>query len=414
MGLLDYKEIKKDFPLLGREMNGKRLAFLDSAASSQMPQSVIDVYDFYYRNHHANIHRGAYIISYEATDLYDAARARTAKFINAKRPETVIFTRNTTESINLVASSWGEENIQEGDEILISELEHHSNMVPWMMLAKRKKAVLKHIPLTDDFRFDMDRLDEVLGSKTKIVSVAHSSNAVGTIHDIKRIGEKARSVGAAFMVDGAQGAPHAKVDVQDMDCDFYAFSAHKMLGPTGVGVLYGKKKILESMPPFLGGGDMILSVSKDDFTPAGLPERFEAGTPNIAGVIAFSRALDYLESVGVEKIHAHEEELLSQTIDQLSQLSGVTMYGPRDLSQRSGVLSLTINGVHPHDVGSILDSEGVAVRAGHHCCEPFMKRLELPGTVRASFYIYNGPEDVESLVAGIKKVQEVFSRVTQR
>lgn len=414
MGLLDYKEIKKDFPLLSRDMNGKRLAFLDSAASSQMPDSVIDAYGSYYRNHHANIHRGAYIISYEATDLYDAARARTAKFLGAKRPETVIFTRNTTESINLVASSWGEMHIQEGDEILLSELEHHSNLVPWMMLAKRKNAIIKHIPLTDDFRLDLSRIDDVLTSRTRMVAVAHSSNAIGTIHDLKTIGEKARSVGAAFLVDGAQGAPHLPVRVQEIDCDFYALSAHKMLGPTGVGVLYGKKEILEEIPPFLGGGDMILSVSRDDFKPAGLPEKFEAGTPNIAGVISFVKAIEYLENVGIEKIHDHEEGLLSMAIDELSSLSGITLYGPRELSQRSGVLSITVDGVHPHDVGSILDSEGVAVRAGHHCCEPFMKRLELPGTVRASFYIYNGPEDVESLVHGIKKVKEVFARVTQR
>ncbi len=414
MSLLDYKKIREDFPILSQHMNGKPLVFLDSAASSQKPQKVIDAFSDYYRCRHANIHRGAYRLSYEATDLYDTTRARTARFINAARPETVIFTRNTTESINLVANSWGLQNLEEGDEILLSELEHHSNLVPWMMVAQKTGAVLRHIPLTEDYRFDYDRLDEVINSRTKIIAVAHVSNVVGTIHDMKLLSARARSVGAVFMVDGAQGAPHTPVDVQEIDCDFYALSAHKMLGPEGVGVLYGKKELLEAMPPFLGGGDMILSVWKDGFKPAPLPEKFEAGTPNISGVVAFAMALEYLEQVGVEKIHAHEEALLKLATEQLDEIPGVTQFGTRHFSERGGVLSFNVDGVHPHDVGGILDAEGIAIRAGHHCCEPFMRRLDISGTARASFYIYNGPEDVDALVKGILKVKEVFKSVVKR
>ncbi len=414
MELLDYKTIRADFPILGRPMNGKPLVFLDSAASSQKPQRVIDAFSDYYSCRNANIHRGAYRLSYEATDLYDRTRAKLAKFLNAPENESVIFTRNTTESINLVAYTWGDANIQAGDEIVLTELEHHSNLVPWFMLARRKNAHVKYIPLREDSRLEYAALADVIGPRTKLVAVAHMSNAVGTIHDIKRLARAAHAVGAKILVDGAQGACHLNVDVVDLDCDFYVLSAHKMLGPTGVGALYGRREILEAMPPFLGGGDMILWVSNEGFAPAGLPEKFEAGTPNIAGVVAFAVALEYLNQIGLEKIHAHEMALVRYALDSLKKIPGVTLYGTEELSERGGVVSFNIDGVHQHDVGSILDEEGIAVRAGQHCAEPFMRRTGIPGTVRASFYLYNGPEDVDALAAGIQKVKEVFKSVVKR
>ncbi|KAB2934351.1 MAG: cysteine desulfurase [Leptonema illini] len=410
--MLDYKKIRDDFPILKELMNGKPLVFLDSAASSQKPQRVIEAFADYYRCRNANIHRGAYRLSYEATDLYEGTRRKMAKFIGAPEPESIIFTRNTTESINLIAYSYAMNNLREGDEIVVSELEHHSNLVPWMMAAKKTGAVLRHIPLTDDYRYDYSRLHEVLSDRTRIVSVAHMSNAVGTIHDLKRLGEAARSVNAIFAVDGAQGACHLPVDVQAIDCDFYSLSAHKMLGPTGVGVLYGRKKLLEKMEPFLGGGDMILTVSKDDFKPAPLPNKFEAGTPNIAGVVAFAVALEYLKQVGLENIHEHEMALTSYALEEMKKVPGIRLFGTEHMQERGGVLSFLIDGVHPHDIGSILDEEGIAIRAGHHCCEPFMKREGLPGTARASFYLYNGPEDVDALVLGLKKVASIFKVAT--
>lgn len=410
--MLDYKKIRDDFPILKELMNGKPLVFLDSAASSQKPQRVIEAFADYYRCRNANIHRGAYRLSYEATDLYEGTRRKMAKFIGAPEPESIIFTRNTTESINLIAYSYAMNNLREGDEIVVSELEHHSNLVPWMMAAKKTGAVLRHIPLTDDYRYDYSRLHEVLSDRTRIVSVAHMSNAVGTIHDLKRLGEAARSVNAVFAVDGAQGACHLPVDVQAIDCDFYSLSAHKMLGPTGVGVLYGRKKLLEEMEPFLGGGDMILTVSKDDFKPAPLPNKFEAGTPNIAGVVAFAVALEYLKQVGLENIHEHEMALTSYALEEMKKVPGIRLFGTEHMQERGGVVSFLIDGVHPHDIGSILDEEGIAIRAGHHCCEPFMKREGLPGTARASFYLYNGPEDVDALVLGLKKVASIFKVAT--
>lgn len=410
--MLDYKKIRDDFPILKELMNGKPLVFLDSAASSQKPQRVIEAFADYYRCRNANIHRGAYRLSYEATDLYEGTRHKMAKFIGAPDPESIIFTRNTTESINLIAYSYAMNSLHEGDEIVVSELEHHSNLVPWMMVARKTGAVLRHIPLTDDYRYDYSRLHEVISDRTRIVSVAHMSNAVGTIHDLKRLGEAARSVNAIFAVDGAQGACHLPVDVQAIDCDFYSLSAHKMLGPTGVGVLYGRKKLLEEMEPFLGGGDMILTVSKDDFKPAPLPNKFEAGTPNIAGVVAFAVALEYLKQIGLENIHEHEMALTSYALEEMKKVPGIRLFGTEHMQERGGVVSFLIDGVHPHDIGSILDEEGIAIRAGHHCCEPFMKREGLPGTARASFYLYNGPEDVDALVLGLKKVASIFKVAT--
>jgi cysteine desulfurase/selenocysteine lyase len=406
--MFDYKKIREDFPILKEKMNGKPLVFLDSAASSQKPQRVIDAFADYYRCRNANIHRGAYRLSYEATDLYETTRNKLAKFIGAPEPESIIFTRNTTESINLIAYSYAMNHLTEGDEILVSELEHHSNLVPWMMVAKKTGAVLRHIPLTEDYRYDYARLHEVLSPRTRIVSVAHMSNAVGTIHDLKRIGEAARSVNAIFAVDGAQGASHLPVNVQEIGCDFYSLSAHKMLGPTGVGALYGRRQLLEEMTPFLGGGDMILTVSKDDFRAASIPNKFEAGTPNIAGVVAFAVALDYLNQAGLDNIHNHEVALTSYALEELKKVPGIRLFGTEHLQERGGIVSFLVDRVHPHDIGSILDEEGIAIRAGHHCCEPFMKREGLPGTARASFYLYNGPEDVDALVRGLKKVASIF------
>ncbi|MFN3605452.1 MAG: cysteine desulfurase [Leptonema sp. (in: bacteria)] len=406
--MLDYKKIKQDFPILQTTMNGKPLVFLDSAASSQKPYKVIDSFSDFYRCRNANIHRGAYRLSYEATDLYELTRNKVKEFLNAKHSEEIIFTRNTTESINLIAYSYGMKFLKEGDEVLVSELEHHSNQVPWMILSEKKGIRIKHIPLTEDLQFDYEKIPNLLTERTKIISVAHMSNAIGTIHDIKKISGYAKQAGSIFIVDGAQGASHLKVDVQEIDCDFYALSAHKMLGPTGVGVLYGKKELLEKMDPFLGGGDMILTVSKDSFKPAALPNKFEAGTPNIAGVVAFAVAIDYLQSIGLENIHQHEVELLRYGLDKLKNLPYIQLFGTDDLKKRGGIISFLIKGVHPHDIGTILDSEGIAIRAGHHCCEPLMKKLRIPGTARASFYLYNGYEDIDALVKGIEKVIEIF------
>ena len=366
MSVFDYRDIRRDFPILQTKMNGQNLVFLDSAASSQNPQRVIDAFNDYYRCRHANIHRGAYRLSYDATDLYEETRLRVARFINAPQSESCIFTRNTTESINLIAQTWGQKYIQEDDEILVSELEHHSNLVPWMMLAQRKKARLRHIPLTSDGYYDHTRLREVISARTRIIAVQQMSNAVGSIHDLKHIAVQARASGAIFVVDGAQGAPHMPVDVQALDCDFYAFSAHKMLGPTGVGVLYGHKEILEQLPPFLGGGDMILSVQRDSFEAADLPRRFEAGTPNIAGVVAFALALDYLEKIGWHNIRDHEQMLLKYALDEMRKIDGIEFYGvPETNKNKHGsIIAFNINGVHAHDVASILDDDGVAIRAG--------------------------------------------------
>mgnify|MGYP000914009870 CR=1 FL=1 len=412
--MLDVESIRKDFPILSSRMNGKPLVFLDSAASSQKPQRVIDAFEDYYRCRNANIHRGAYRLSYEATDMYDKTRSRLARFIGASDPATVIFTRNTTESLNLVAQSWGMANLKSGDEIILTELEHHSNLVPWFMIAGRTGAVIKYVPLTEDGRLELDQLEAVITKRTRIMSVAHMSNALGTIHDIVRIREITKAHNVLLCVDGAQGASHLPVHVEDLDVDFYALSAHKMLGPTGVGALYGRRELLEAMPPFLGGGDMILYVTRDGFAPAGLPEKFEAGTPNIAGVVAFHNAIDYLEQTGLDKIHEHEEKLVKAAVSRLSAIPGVILYGTEDWEWRGGIVSFNVEGVHQHDVGSILDEEGIAVRAGHHCCEPFMRSRNLTGTVRASFYLYNTMAEIELLAAGIQRVKEVFKSVVRR
>ncbi|PJZ64346.1 cysteine desulfurase [Leptospira wolffii] len=410
----DLAKIRNDFPILSTRMNGKPLVFLDSAASSQKPRSVIDTISRYYEEENANIHRGIYALSQKATEKYEISRIKISRFIGAQCAKVVIFTRNTTESINLVAQSWGRTNIHEGDEIVLTELEHHSNLVPWQMLAQEKQAVLKFIPLNQDATLDLSNLEDIITDRVKLVALAQMSNVTGTVHDLEPIIKRARQVGAKVLVDGAQGASHLQTNVQKQDFDFYAFSAHKMLGPTGVGVLYAKEEILETMPPWMGGGDMIEKVWKDRSTYADLPARLEAGTPNIAGGIGFAAAIEYLESVGMQEIHNHELQLLEYALDRLDDFGGLELYGPTDLKKRGGVISFNFPGVHPHDVGSILDEEGIAIRVGHHCAQPFMDFKGIAGTCRASFYLYNTKEDVDALLGGLKKVKEIFGRVLKR
>ena len=409
---MDYKEIKKEFPLLQTNMNGKEIVFLDSAASSQKPQKVIDVFNDYYRCRNANIHRGAYRLSYEATDLYEKTRDKVAQFIGSDSPNSIIFTRNTTEGINLVAYAWGEENINEGDEIIVSEIEHHSNLIPWFMLAKKKKAIIKHLPLNDDTSYDLNALPQLLNKRTKIVALQTMSNALGTIQKVEEISKLIRKNSKAiFVLDGAQLVCHKKIDVAKIDCDFFAFSAHKMLGPTGVGVLYGKENLLEKMTPFLGGGEMILRVNKDGFEEARIPQKFEAGTPNIAGVVAFHTAIDYLSKIGMEQIQEHEANVLDYLYEESQKIEGIKIYGLglKKKYARGAIFSFNLLGVHSHDVASVLDEDGIAIRAGHHCCEPLMQKLSLPGgTARASFYIYNGAEDVDKLMKSLQRVRSIF------
>ena len=404
------QDIRKDFPILQSKMNGKPLVFLDSAASSQMPKNVINAFANYYHCRHANIHRGAYRLSYETTDLYEKTRERLAKFLGAPEPESCIFTRNATESLNIVARTWGEENIKEGDEILVSELEHHSNLLPWIQLAQRKKASLHHLPLSPDGFYDMEQFDKVCSKRTRLIALQHMSNVLGTIHDIKLLSQKAKELGAVFVIDGSQGVPHLKVNLAEIDCDFYAFSAHKMLGPTGLGVLYARKEILEKLDPFLGGGDMLLWATKDSFSPAPLPRRFEAGTPNIVAVIAFHIALDYIDQIGLDNIHKHEQDIVNYAYEKIQKLKGIKIYGPAlGNPKRGGILSFNIEGVHSHDLATILDEDGVAIRAGHHCCEPWMQKEKLVSTARISFYIYNTLEDVDRCYDSLKKVISIFN-----
>ncbi len=411
---LDPYRLRTDFPILNTTMNGKNLVFLDSAASSQKPFQVIDAIGKYYQEENANIHRGIYYLSQYATECYEKTRIKVAEFIGAKCAKVVIFTRNATESINLVAQTWGRENISRGDEIVLNELEHHSNIVPWQMLANEKGAILKFVPLNEDSTLNLENLDDIINYKTKLVVCSQMSNATGTIHTIKPIIKKAHDVGALFLLDGAQGASHIKTNVRELDVDFYVFSAHKMLGPTGVGVLYGKEEILEKMPPWMGGGDMISEVHNTYSTYAELPARLEAGTPNISGVIAFSEAIDYLNKVGMKNIHDHEVSLVNYALEKLKSMDVIKLYGTNNTDERGGVISFNVGSVHHHDVGSILDELGIAIRVGHHCCQPFMRKMEILGTCRASFYLYNTVEEVDALIEGLKQVIGIFSNVAKR
>uniref|UniRef100_E6Q4W4 cysteine desulfurase n=1 Tax=mine drainage metagenome TaxID=410659 RepID=E6Q4W4_9ZZZZ len=404
------REVRADFPIL-RERNsrGKPLIYLDSAATSQKPQVVIDALDRYYREYNANIHRGVYEIAARATDAFEDARAKVARFLNAGEPAEIIWTRNATEAINLVAWSWGGANLHADDVILISELEHHSNLVPWQMLAERTGARLRFIPVDDRGELLLDDLDRLLEG-CALVAITHVSNTLGTILPIAEIVARAHAAGAIVLVDGAQAAPHLAVDVRALDLDFYALSAHKMLGPTGIGVLYGKRALLDAMPPFLSGGDMIRSVSYERSTFNELPWKFEAGTSNIADAIAFGTAIDYLDAYGMANVRAHERALLAYAYERLAPLEerGLAIYGPHDIDRSSGVVSMNFADIHAHDLASILDTEGVCIRAGHHCTMPLMGRLDVAATARASFYIYNDRNDVDALVAGLEKAATIF------
>jgi cysteine desulfurase/selenocysteine lyase len=406
--MFDVASVREDFPILQRQVHGKPLVYLDNAATTQKPQAVIEALVHFYEHHNANIHRAIHALGEEATGAYEETRAKVARFIDAPRPECIVFTRNTTESINLVAYAWGRQNIGPGDEIVLTEMEHHSNLVPWQRLAQETGATVKYIGVTDEGLLALDGLDNFIGERTKLVAVTQVSNALGTINPVEEIVAAAHRRGAVAVVDGAQSAPHMPVDVQALDCDFFAFSAHKMLGPTGVGVLYGRYELLDAMQPFLSGGEMIRRVRLDSTTWNDVPWKFEGGTPNIADVIAFSAALDYLSALGMANVRAHEEELTAYALRRLRQREELVIYGPLDASRRGGVVSFNYPDIHPHDVGTILDREGVAIRAGHHCAQPLMRRFGVAGTVRASFYIYNTAEEVDALLGGIEKVRAFF------
>ncbi len=408
----DVARIRKDFPILDRQVYGKPLVYLDNAATSQKPRQVIEALVQYYETYNANIHRAVHCLGEEATAAYEEARAKVAAFINAPSPECVIFTRNTTESINLVAYTWGRANVRGGDEILLTEMEHHSNLIPWQRLAAEKGAAVRYIGLTDQQTLALNGLENLFDARTKMVAMPHASNSLGTINPVEKVGREARRNGSMFLVDGAQAAPHLPVDVQAIGCDFYAFSAHKMLGPTGVGVLYGRRELLEEMEPFLGGGEMIRKVTFEGATWNDLPWKFEAGTPNIAGAIAFGAAIDYLNGLGMDNVRAHEIEITQYALEQLRRLDDIVLYGPPDASERGGVVSFNLADLHPHDVGTVLDRHGVAIRAGHHCTQPLMRRLGVSGTARASFYVYNTLEEVDVLVRALKDARHFFRNDT--
>jgi len=407
-GGLDVQSIRKDFPILSRLVHGKPLVYLDNAATTQKPRQVIEALANFYEEYNANVHRAVYQLSEMATDKYEEARRKVADFIGADDPATVIFTRNATEAINLVAHSWASRNLKEGDEILVSEAEHHSNLVPWQMAAAATGAKLRFIRITEEGTLDLDHAASLINSRTKIVAVWHASNVLGSISPVRKLAEMAHEHGAVMLADGAQSVPHMPVNVEDLGCDFLAFSAHKMLGPTGIGVLWGRRELLESMEPLFGGGDMIRQVWLDRASWNEIPWKFEAGTPNIADAIAFGVAVDYLSKLGMQAVHSHEQELASYALKRLSELPEITVYGPKDPRHRSGVISFNIADIHPHDVGTVLDHEGVAIRAGHHCCQPLMRKLGVSATARASFYIYNTFEEVDIFVEALQKVRKVF------
>ncbi|ENI8661810.1 cysteine desulfurase [Listeria monocytogenes] len=406
--MIDIQKIRADFPILAQEINEKPLAYLDNAATSQKPKQVIEALTHYYEFDNANVHRGVHTLAARATDAYESARGKVAKFIHAREVAEIIFTRGTTSAINLVVDSYAEANIEAGDEIVISYLEHHSNLIPWQQLAKRKGAVLKYIELEKDGTISVEQAKKTISEKTKIVALAHVSNVLGTITPIKEIAAIAHQFGAVILVDGAQAVPHMEVDVVDLDADFYAFSGHKMMAPTGIGALYGKRELLDAMEPTEFGGEMIDFVELYDSTWKELPWKFEAGTPIIGGAIALGAAIDYLAEVGLANIHAHEQALVSYAIEEMSKIEGITIYGPKDASKRCGLVTFNLEGAHPHDIATILDEDGIAIRAGHHCAQPLMKWLDVSSTARASFYIYNTKEEIDALIDGLKLTKEYF------
>jgi len=405
---LDVPKIRADFPILRREVRpGVPLVYLDSTATTQKPTVVIEAMDAFYRNNNANIHRGVHTLAEESTAMYEQARAAVAKFVNSPGVEQIIFTRNATESINLVAYSWGRANLKAGDRIVLTEMEHHSNLIPWQILAAERNVELDFIPVTDDGLLDLDAYRSLLEWTPKLVAFSGMSNVLGTINPVAEIVRLAHQAGALTLVDGAQLVPHQPVDVQALDVDFLAFSAHKMLGPSGIGALYGKAELLETMPPFMGGGEMIKTVHLRSFTPNDLPHKFEAGTPAIAEAVGFGAAIAYLTEVGMEAVAAHEQELIAYTLERLEEIPNVKVFGP-SAEKKGGVAAFTLDGIHPHDAAQILDRYGIAVRAGHHCAQPLHQKFGIPATTRASFYIYNVKEEVDRLVDGIYEVKKVF------
>jgi cysteine desulfurase/selenocysteine lyase len=405
---LNAESVRADFPILDRRINGRPLVYLDSAATSQKPAAVIDSMDDYYRRYNANPHRGVYTISEEATAAYESARQRVASFINAASPKEVVFTRNTTEAINLVRYSWGRANLKTGDRLLLTEMEHHSNLVPWQLLAGEVGARLEFLGIDDQGLLLLDELEEKLDG-VRLLAIVHQSNTLGTINPIRAIAAAAHRAGALVLVDGAQAVPHMAVDVQELGADFYAFSGHKMCGPTGIGVLWARRALLEAMPPFLAGGDMIKRVRLNEASWNDLPWKFEAGTPSVAEGIGLGAAVDYLGQFGMDRVRDHERTLVDYALEKLQEVAGIIIYGPRDSALHGGAISFTLPDIHPHDLATLIDRDGIAVRAGHHCTQPLMDRLGVPATTRASFYIYNRPDDVDQLVTGIQRAVKVFA-----
>ncbi len=404
---LDAQRVKKDFPILETLAHGKRLVYLDSAATSQKPRGVIDRMVRFYEEENANVHRGIYELGEKATAAYEGAREASARFIGARSTRSIVFTKGTTESINLVRYTWARANVHEGDEVLVTEMEHHSNLIPWQLLCAETGATLRHLPIDDSGKLRIDLLGEYLTDRTKLVAMSLMSNVLGTINPVRTVADAAHAVGARILVDAAQAAPHLSFDVNDLDCDFLAFSAHKMCGPTGAGILYGREDLLEEMPPFHGGGEMIREVWADHATWAEIPQKFEAGTPNIAQVVGMGAAIEYLEELGMGAVREHEMQLTKYALDRISSI-GATIYGPMDAHDRGGVVSFNLEEVHPHDMATIVDQEGVCIRAGHHCAQPLMRKLGVPATARASFYIYNTEEDVDALIDALEKSKGWF------
>lgn len=406
--MLDVVSVRKEFPLLARTVKGKLLAFLDNAATSQKPLAVLDCLNEYYRLHNANVHRAPHTVGEEATALYEGARAKIAQFLNAPSPESIVFTKSTTEAINLVAHAWGDKFVGEDDEVIVTEMEHHSNIVPWYMLCERKGCQLRPAPVNDDGTLDYDALERLITERTKMVAVTHMSNVLGTINPIEEITRLAHRHGAVVMVDGAQSAPHLPIDVVSLDVDYFAFSGHKMCGPTGSGGLYGRPELLEAMDPFLGGGEMISKVTFDRIDWHDVPFKFEAGTPCIGQSIGLGAAVDYLTDIGLERIHRHEVELMDYAIASLREMDGVTLYGTAP--KKGGIVAFNLEEVHPHDLATFLDAHGIAIRAGHHCAQPLMRRFDVVATARASFYLYNTPDEIDRFVTALAEAQTFFGR----
>jgi cysteine desulfurase/selenocysteine lyase len=406
---LDPVRIRREFPTLDQSVNGHPLVYLDNAATSQKPRAVLDALGAYYENDNSNVHRGIHELSRRATVAYEESRAKVASWVGATEPAEIVWTRGTTEAINLVSTAWGLNNVREGDEILISVLEHHSNIIPWQLLAQRTGAVIKYIEIDDQGRWVLEDLSDLLTDRTKVVAISHVSNALGTVNPVKEVAAAAHEVGALVLVDGAQGAVHIKVNVQDLGVDCYAFSGHKMCGPTGIGALWARRDLLDSMEPYQGGGEMIHLVEREMSTWAKVPHKFEAGTPNIAGAIGMGAAIDFLSEVGMDAIARHERDLLAYALERVSAVGGVRIYGPESLEEHSALISFTLGDAHPHDIATILDSEGIAVRAGHHCAQLAMKHFGISATARASIYLYNTEDDIDRLAEGLEQVQSIFA-----